>query len=526
MKLSIASVLFVLCALCAIEKTRSAKILALVPTPSYSHQIPFRKLLLALHKRGHEIVYATANPMSEVNLKNFTQIDVSGSYVSMKALNFIKYRFDGSTWLEFLDNYLFDLSVTFSENVLKSAEMRRLYAPDSDAKFDLVMAEFVYVPAIYSIAYRFNAPLIGMSSLGLLNLHEYALGGFVLPSHEYTWEMEANTGANLPFWQRLRNYVLMWQIMYKTFNEFVPRNQKLAERYLGMQLPPLTDILKNASLVFVNEADAFTPGRPKLPNMITFTSFHVNDNPPPTPKDLQRFMDEAKQGFIYMSLGSNARSADIPMHVKQIFFDVFSKLPYRIIWKYEEDFPVQLDNVYVDKWFPQQSILAHPNIKLFIYQAGLQSTEEAINFAVPLLAFPVLADQDYLSARVVATGIGKSLEITTVTREQLDGAIREMMNNNEYKKNIIRLRDLIRDTPYNHVDHLVWWTEYVIRHKGAPHLRSTIASQPWYQRYDIDVVMFLTIVAFVVVSTSLIVMAKLVVCLYKLTNSGQKQKMS
>nr|XP_034193805.1 UDP-glucuronosyltransferase-like [Osmia lignaria] len=528
MKLNVAVVLFVVCAVCILEETRGARILAVVPTPSYSHQIPYRKLWTELHKRGHDVVLVTANPIANMTSKNFTQIDISGSYKDLQALNFLKLRFEGVNWITFTENYLFDLSTTFAESVLNNTELRRLCAPGSNEKFDVVLTELLYMPSVPALAYRFDAPLIGLSSLGLVAIHEHDLGGFVLPSHEYTWEMEANTGSNLSFWRRLWNYVSLWRITYSIYRDLIPRHQEMAEHYLGMRLPPLTDIARNTSLIFVNQADALTPARPRLPNMITFTSFHVNENPAPLPKDLQRFLAEAKEGFIYFSLGSNARSADIPMAVQQVFFDVFAKLPYKVVWKYENDLPVKLDNVYASKWLPQQSILAHPNIKLFIYQGGLQSTEEAVNFAVPLLGFPILADQDYQVARIDTLRVGKRLEILTVTREELDSAIREIITNKEYKERMLHLRDLVRDNPYDLTDNLVWWTEYVIRHKGAPHLRSTLAGQPWYQRYDIDIVMFLTIVVFVIALKLVNIVATLAVHLYIrfLSSAVQKQKIS
>lgn len=34
----------------------------------------------------------------------------------------------------------------------------------------------------------------------------------------------------------------------------------------------------------------------------------------------------------------------------------------------------------------------------------------------------------------------------------------------------------------------VYWTEYVIRHKGAPQLRSAAVGMPWYQYYLIDII--------------------------------------
>lgn len=70
---------------------------------------------------------------------------------------------------------------------------------------------------------------------------------------------------------------------------------------------------------------------------------------------------------------------------------------------------------------------AHPNVKLFIYQGGSQSSQEAVHFAVPLLGLPVLGDQDYQASRMEALGVGKCLEIVTLTRDSLARAIRELI---------------------------------------------------------------------------------------------------
>ena len=172
-------------------------------------------------------------------------------------------------------------------------------------------------------------------------------------------------------------------------------------------------------------------------------------------QDLQEFVDGAKNGFIYFSLGTNAMSSDLPMEIQRVFCDVFATLPYRIVWKYEKDLPEKPDNVYTAKWLPQQSLLgivphmimiqpfddkssnesyyftAHPNVKLFIYQGGRQSNDEAIHYGVPVLGFAIFADQDYQVGRMEALGVGKSLEITTVTKEELESSIIELITNEE-----------------------------------------------------------------------------------------------
>jgi len=35
---------------------------------------------------------------------------------------------------------------------------------------------------------------------------------------------------------------------------------------------------------------------------------------------------------------------------------------------------------------------------------------------------------------------------------------------------------------------VAYWTEYVIRHKGAPHLKSHALNLPWYQYFLLDLI--------------------------------------
>lgn len=124
---------------------------------------------------------------------------------------------------------------------------------------------------------------LGLSSTELTTYNEYIIGGLILPSHESTWEMENHAGSNLPFLKRLWNFVTLWRFLHFMYQKnFI--NQQLAEKHLG-PLPSLIDISKNnTSMVFINQAIAITPARPKLPNVISFTSFHIQDKLHPLSK--------------------------------------------------------------------------------------------------------------------------------------------------------------------------------------------------------------------------------------------------
>jgi len=63
-----------------------------------------------------------------------------------------------------------------------------------------------------------------------------------------------------------------------------------------------------------------------------------------------------------------------------------------------------------------------------------------------------------------------------------------------YAANAKQLDQLLRDQPQDGVEKAIWWIEYVIRHKGAKHLRSIAADLPLWQYLMLDVLAFLLVI--------------------------------
>jgi len=53
------------------------------------------------------------------------------------------------------------------------------------------------------------------------------------------------------------------------------------------------------------------------------------------------------------------------------------------------------------------------------------------------------------------------------------------------------MSSIFRDRPMSALDKAVYWVEYVIKHKGAHHLRSAAVDLKWYQYCLLDVIAFL-----------------------------------
>lgn len=55
-------------------------------------------------------------------------------------------------------------------------------------------------------------------------------------------------------------------------------------------------------------------------------------------------------------------------------------------------------------------------------------------------------------------------------------------------KNAKFASEIFKDRPLSPTEKVVYWMEYVIRHKGAPHLKSHAINLTWYQYYLLDVI--------------------------------------
>lgn len=141
---------------------------------------------------------------------------------------------------------------------------------------------------------------------------------------------------------------------------------------------------------------------------------------------------------------------------------------------------------------------AHPNVKLFITHGGLLSTTESIYHGVPILAIPIFADQPMNAARAVEGGYALQLDYRDpdFTEEKVEQLINELLNNPKYIENARHRSKLFHDRPMSPMETAVYWVEYVIRHKGADHLKNAGTKLPLYKYLMIDVLVFVLLIVF------------------------------
>ncbi|KAG8336178.1 hypothetical protein J6590_050380, partial [Homalodisca vitripennis] len=114
---------------------------------------------------------------------------------------------------------------------------------------------------------------------------------------------------------------------------------------------------------------------------------------------------------------------------------------------------------------------------------GLLSTSEAVYCGIPMVLIPMFGDQPNNVAQLAASGAAVKLAYNEITKETVLKALRAVLYDSRYRESAKLLSERFRDRPMSPLDTAVYWTEYVLRHKGARHLRS---AGPGIYRSSID----------------------------------------
>lgn len=270
--------------------------------------------------------------------------------------------------------------------------------------------------------------------------------------------------------------------------------------------PPLTELFYQNDIILLNSHPGMSEVVPHVPSMIEIGGFHVKP-PQNLPKDLQTYLDEAKEGVVLFSMGSVLKSKEMPKEKLAAIFKSFAKLKVKVLWKFEQDdLPNKPSNVKIMKWVPQQDVLPHPNVKAFITHSGLFSTIEAMYFGVPIIAIPIFGDQEMNAMRSVGMGIGVQVNFKDLNEKSLDGALNEILGNKKYSENVKQRSKMLQDRPMKPIDTAMFWVEYAARHKGSTHMKTAGLAMPFYQYALVDVFAFLFAIMFGIIGAIVLVL--------------------
>nr|XP_054587868.1 UDP-glucuronosyltransferase 2C1-like isoform X2 [Nothobranchius furzeri]XP_054587871.1 UDP-glucuronosyltransferase 2C1-like [Nothobranchius furzeri] len=479
-----------------------------IPTEG-SHWINMEVLLKALHSRGHNITVAhSSKSWFVVNNSSFystltvpVERGVERDFVQELLLQMIKFQ-RGTLPLTTVLHLVASMFSKMSELHRNIGEFVPALLDDPglvrklhDGKFDLVLTDPSWGNGVI-VAKYLNLPLVYNVRWLIPEDAQLAIAPSPL---SYIPIVQSGFTDKMTFFERVVNMLLylVGQIQMVLASKLA--YQPLCEKYLGPD-HDFDQIKIDADIWLMRTDFVFDFPRPTMPNVVYMGGFHCKD-PEPLPEHLEEFVQSSgEHGFIIMSHG--AFVSKLPDDVADEVAAAFAKLPQKVIWTYKGNRPTTLgNNTLLVDWMPQKDLLAHPKIKLFVAHGGTNGVQEAICHGVPLLGLPLVFDQYDNLLRVRQKRAAKILSLSTVNEDNFLKGLQEVLTEPSYRTNMQRLSRLHKDQPMKPIDTALFWIEFVMRHKGAAHLKAQSYKMPWYIYHSVDVVLFLTGVTLLVVFT-------------------------
>ena len=331
----------------------------------------------------------------------------------------------------------------------------------------------------------------------------------------------------MTFVERLKNTAEVFIIffLWKWYSPNPPHDVMEKFRHYG-HFSSLDELALKSILWLMITDDVLGYPQPMMPNMVSIAGLTVKRSTGKLPTDIRNFIDGAEKGVILVTFGTMI--SYIPPDTVETFSSVFGQLDgYRVIWRLDNRDSVRIPaNVMIAHWLPQNDILAHPSVKLFITHCGNNGQYEAIYHGVPMIGFPVSADGFHNAKRLDHKGFGLSMNIHDFTADQLLDNIHKILGDKMYKERVMKASEIFRSQVQSPVERATFWIEHVCRFGGG-HLRSAGNDLPLYSYFMLDILAFVIIFFLLIICvTYMTIKFTVYKCCGRMTsnNSWQKKK--
>uniref|UniRef100_A0A2K6GIY9 glucuronosyltransferase n=1 Tax=Propithecus coquereli TaxID=379532 RepID=A0A2K6GIY9_PROCO len=472
----------------------------LVWPTDYSHWMNMKIILDELVQRGHEVTVLASSVSVLIDPSKTSAIKFEVYPTSLS-----KDDFDGFL-MKLLDRAIYDLPRdTFWSHASQIQEMmwgfsevmrklckdavlnKKLMTRLQESKFDVLLADGVGFCADM-LAEILKTPLVYSLRFSPGYTYEKHSGGLLFPP-SYVPVVMSELSDQMTFMERVQNMIYM---LYFDFWLQAYDKKKWDHLYLQVLGRPTTfyETMKKADMWLIRTYWDFDFPRPLLPNFDFVGGLHCKPAKP-LPKDMEDFVQSSgENGVVVFSLGSMI--SNMTEERANVIASALAQIPQK-----------------------------HPKTKAFITHGGINGVYEAIYHGVPMVGIPLFWDQPDNIVHMKAKGAAVRLDFNTMSSTDLLNALKTVINDPLYKDNAMKLSRIQHDQLTKPLDRAVFWIEYVMRHKGAKHLRVAAHDLTWFQYHSLDVVGFLL----ACMATAIFIVTKCCLFFCRLfTTAGKKKK--
>ncbi|XP_054410004.1 UDP-glucuronosyltransferase 2A2 isoform X1 [Pongo abelii] len=383
-----------------------------------------------------------------------------------------------------LDTF-FQINIQICDGVLKNP---KLMARLQKGGFDVLVADPVTICGDL-IALKLGIPFMYTLRFSPASTVERHCGKIPAPV-SYVPAALSELTDQMTFGERIKN-TISYSLQDYIFQSYWGEWNSYYSKILGRPTT-LCETMGKAEIWLIRTYWDFEFPRPYLPNFEFVGGLHCKPAKP-LPKEMEELIQTSgKDGVVVFSLGSMVKN--LTEEKANLIASALAQIPQKVLWRYKGKKPATLgNNTQLYDWIPQNDLLGHPKTKAFITHGGTNGIYEAIYHGVPMVGVPMFADQPDNIAHMKAKGAAVEVNLNTMTSVDLLSALRTVINEPSYKENAMRLSRIHHDQPVKPLDRAVFWIEFVMRHKGAKHLRPAAHDLNWFQYHSLDVIGFLLV---------------------------------
>ncbi|XP_041956404.1 UDP-glucuronosyltransferase 2C1-like isoform X1 [Alosa sapidissima] len=499
--------ILVLFALCVVPTVNCGNIL--VWHTEGSHWINMKPVLDTLIERGHNVTMLFHNVSMFIDPKEHAQynyhlfnasIDISEMLEFFEEFfHFSLYELGHSGYVKIywkLHELMMkssDFGLRMCDGILRSDTLMEKL---KQGKYDLVFADPIH-PCSELVAEILDIPFVYSLRFSMANSMERLCGQLPAPPSYVPGTMVKLTDQ-MSLTERLLNFVfylvqdamysLMWRPYDQYYTEILGKPTSFCEQ------------MGKADLWLIRTYWDFDYPRPILPNFKYVGGIHCKPAKP-LPKDMEEFVQSSgDDGIVVFTLGSMI--ANLTKEKSNVIASALGQIPQKVLWRYKGEKPETLaPNTRLYEWIPQNDLLGHPKTRAFVTHGGTNGLYEAIYHGVPMVGIPLFGDQPDNMVHMKAKGAAVIMDFNTMQTKDLVDGLRTVINDPSYKASAMKLSKIHHDRPEMPRDEAVFWVEYVMRNKGAKHLRVEAHNLSWYQYHSLDVFAFLIGIVLLVLFT-------------------------
>lgn len=478
-----------------------------VPSLGMSHGRVLGKIGRELAKRGHRYTLLVPSDLE----KDFESSSTTPGYqVRSFESNFTKAFLEAQMLNQSVGNIEVKKNLEFwvetCEDMLKSD----LYSKSlSDLNFMLCDIGMLCCPIL---ADKLGIQRVDISPTGFGDPFLSIMHNFPNPV-AYIPQMSYWLPSRLSFFGRVQN-TLMYSFGYMLCKIYlIPSYEELWLKHVPKStFQNFDELVKSTGLLLIPTDFILSKPRPVAAHVKVIGAILPEPAKPLTPSLQEIVSTSHYNDVVVVSFGTVI--SNFSSNFVEILARALKKLPALVIWKHKASVPSNIgENVKILPWIPQNDLLGDPRTKLFITHGGLNGIYEATFHGVPMVVIPLFGDQFDNAANVKHAGFAETIDLKSLTTEQIYVTAIKVLSQPSYSKNAKRFsnrmiypgkvsssgsKKIVQPLTRTPTEQAADWVEYGLYNNAALHLRGEVDNLSFAQLYLLDVLFFLLIMMYLV----------------------------